>query len=130
MLTDFTPQTFFDIITVTVFIAFLLRLMLAFGLAFLLPVILVGQNMVSIISGKQILRAWPITFFLVCLFAAMAAPGADALSRFYPATPMLLLFCVAIGVCLLNDKRRARKNAAYQAHLEATVTTASSIEGL
>lgn len=130
VLTDFTPGGFSNIITVTVFIAFLLRLMLAFGIAFLLPVILVGLNMVGIITGRQVLKAWRITFFLICLFAAMAAPGADAMSMFYLAAPMLLLFCVAIGICLLNDKRRARRHAARQAHLDLTADTASVIDGI
>ncbi|WP_026549571.1 twin-arginine translocase subunit TatC [Arthrobacter sp. Br18] len=130
VLTDFTPGGFSNIITVTVFITFLLRLMLAFGIAFLLPVVLFGLNLVGIVSGKQILKAWRITIFLVCLFAAMAAPGADAMSMFYLAAPMLLLFFIAIGLCLLNDKRRARRNTVQQAYLEATANRASVIDGI
>ncbi|WP_159616501.1 twin-arginine translocase subunit TatC [Arthrobacter zhaoguopingii] len=130
VLTDFTPGGFTNIITVSVFITFILRLMLAFGIAFLLPVVLFGLNLVGLISGRQILKAWRITVFLVCLFAAMAAPGADAVSMFYLAVPMLVLFFAAIGLCLLNDKRRARRNAAREAELNATADSASTIEGL
>lgn len=130
VLTDFTPEGFANIITVTVYITFLLRLMLAFGIAFLLPVVLFGLNMVGLIRGKQVLKAWRITVFLVCLFAAMAAPGADAMSMFYLAAPMLLLFFLAIGLCLLNDKRRDRRTAARDADLEVNADKASSIDGL
>lgn len=130
VLTDFTPIGFSNIITVTVFITFLLRLMLAFGIAFLLPVVLFGLNLVGIISGKQILKAWRITVFLICLFAAMAAPGADAVSMFYLAVPMLILFFVAIGLCLLNDKRRARRNAVRDAEVEASANRALPLEDL
>ncbi|MBJ2119725.1 twin-arginine translocase subunit TatC [Arthrobacter sp. MSA 4-2] len=130
VLTDFTPGGFTNIITVSVFITFILRLMLAFGIAFLLPVVLFGLNLVGLISGRQVLKAWRITVFLVCLFAAMAAPGADAVSMFYLAVPMLVLFFAAIGLCLLNDKRRARRNAAREAELNATADQASTIEGL
>ncbi len=130
VLTDFTPGGFSNIITVSVFITFILRLMLAFGIAFLLPVVLFGLNLVGLITGRQILKAWRITVFLVCLFAAMAAPGADAVSMFYLAVPMLVLFFAAIGLCLLNDKRRARRNAAREAEVGAAADQASSIEGL
>ncbi|RJU00119.1 twin-arginine translocase subunit TatC [Arthrobacter frigidicola] len=130
VLTDFTPGGFTNIITVSVFITFILRLMLAFGIAFLLPVVLFGLNLVGLISGQQVLKAWRITVFLVCLFAAMAAPGADAVSMFYLAVPMLVLFFAAIGLCLLNDKRRARRNAAREAELDATADQASTIDGL
>ncbi|MBG6185230.1 Sec-independent protein secretion pathway component TatC [Arthrobacter sp. CAN_A214] len=68
-----------------------------------------------------------ISVFLVCLFAAMAAPGADAMSMFYLAVPMLLLFFVAIGLCLLNDKRRARRTAIREAEIAANADKASSL---
>lgn len=127
VLTDFTPGGFSNIITVSVFITFLLRLMLSFGIAFLLPVFLFGLNMVGIVTGAQILKAWRITVFLVCLFAAMAAPGADAMSMFYLAAPMLVLFFAAIGLCLLNDKRRVHRHAAREAETELNADTASHI---
>ncbi len=130
VLTEFTPEDFSNYISVSVYFTFVLRLMLAFGIAFLLPVVLVGLNMVGLVSGRQILKAWRITVFLVCLFAAMAAPGGDALSMFYLAVPLLLLFFVAIGLCLLNDKRRARRTAAREAAVEATADTASPLDAL
>lgn len=130
VLTDFTPEGFANFITVPVYITFMLRLMLAFGIAFLLPVVLFGLNMVGIIKGKQVLKAWRVTVFLICLFAAMAAPGGDAMSMFYLAVPLLLLFFVAIGLCMLNDKRREKRNAERDAYIEANADTASRIDDL
>ena len=130
VLTEFTPEDFSNYISVSVYFAFVLRLMLAFGIAFLLPVVLVGLNMVGLVSGRQVLKAWRITVFLVCLFAAMAAPGGDALSMFYLAVPLLLLFFLAIGLCLLNDKRRARRTASREAAVEATADTATPLDAL
>ena len=130
VLTEFTPEDFSNFIGVSVYFTFVLRLMLAFGIAFILPVILVGLNMVGLIKGQQVLKAWRITVFLVCLFAAMAAPGGDVLSMFYLAVPLLLLFFVAIGLCLLNDKRRARRNAAREADVEAGADKASPLDAL
>lgn len=130
VLTDFTPEGFANLISVPVYITFLLRLMLAFGIAFLLPVVLFGLNLVGVVKGKQVLRSWRITVFLICLFAAMAAPGGDAMSMFYLAVPLLLLFFVAIGLCLINDKRREKRNAAREADIEASADTASRIDGL
>lgn len=130
VLTDFTPAGFANYISVPVYITFLLRLMLAFGIAFLLPVILFGLNLVGIIKGKQVLKSWRITVFLICLFAAMAAPGGDAMSMFYLAVPLLLLFFIAIGLCLLNDKRRDKRNAERDADIEANADKASRIDGL
>ncbi|MBT8162877.1 MULTISPECIES: twin-arginine translocase subunit TatC [Arthrobacter] len=133
VLTEFTPQGGSNFISADVYLAFVIRLLLAFGVAFLIPVILVGLNMAGIVKGARLLKSWRITVFLVCLFAAMAAPGADAMSMFYLAVPMLVLFFAAIGVCLVNDKRRVRRQAKVSAETEATAdvaTPASDLENL
>ena len=41
------------------------------------------------------------------------AAGVDEDGVFTLATPVLFLFAVAIGVCLLNDRRRAKRAPAY-----------------
>lgn len=133
VLTDFTPIGGSNFISAEIYLAFVLRLLLAFGIAFLVPVVLVGLNLAGIVKGKQLVKSWRITIFLVCLFAAMAAPGADAMSMFYLAAPMLLLFFAAIGVCLLNDRRRERSAIKRAAETEATAdiaTPASDLENL
>ncbi|WOH16908.1 twin-arginine translocase subunit TatC [Paenarthrobacter sp. GOM3] len=130
VLTDFTPVGGSNFISAEIYLAFVLRLLLAFGIAFLVPVVLVGLNLAGIVKGKQLVKSWRITIFLVCLFAAMAAPGADAMSMFYLATPMLLLFFAAIGVCLLNDRRRERRAVKRAAETEATADIATSAADL
>ena len=75
-------------------------MVLVLGIAFLVPVVLVGINMAGVVSGRTILKAWRIIVFLVFVLAALAAPGADAMSMFLLAGPLLVLFFAAIGVCL------------------------------
>lgn len=130
VLTDFTPVGGSNFISAEIYLAFVLRLLLAFGIAFLVPVVLVGLNLAGIVKGKQLVKSWRITIFLVCLFAAMAAPGADAMSMFYLAAPMLLLFFAAIGVCLLNDRRREHRALKRAAETEATADIATSAADL
>ncbi len=129
-LIGFTPQGFSNYISVDFYVPFFLRLSLGFGLAFLLPAVLVGLNMLGVLSGRQILKAWRIIVFLVFLLGAMAAPGTDVMTMFYLAIPLLALFFAAIGLCLLNDKRRARRRASVVAETEATADKASHIDGL
>ena len=130
VLTEFTPEGGSNVITASVYLAFVLRLLLAFGIAFLIPVFLVGMNLAGLLQGKTIIKYWRITVFVICLFAAMAAPGADALSMFYLAAPLLLLFAVAVAICLVNDKRRVRRQAAREEAVEAAADTATPIDKL
>lgn len=128
VLTDFTPVGASNFITAQVYLSFVTRLMLAFGIAFLLPVVLFGLNVAGLLRGAQLVKSWRITVFLVCLFAAMAAPGADAMSMFYLAIPMLVLFFLAVVLCLMNDKRRDRRSAkrAEETEASANIATPSS----
>ncbi len=124
-LTQFTPDGSSSVIDARTYIEFVTRMVLVLGIAFLVPVVLVGINMAGVISGQTILKAWRITVFLVFVLAAIAAPGADAISMFMLAGPLLVLFFAAIGVCLVNDKRRARRQAKRAAETEATADVAT-----
>lgn len=104
-----SPEGTANVISADVYIPFVLRLFLAFGVALVLPVVLVGLNMIGVLSGRQIIKHWRITVFLIALIAALAAPGSDAVTMFYLAAPLVLLFGVAIAICLVNDRRRAKR---------------------
>jgi sec-independent protein translocase protein TatC len=124
-LTQFTPAGSSSVIDARTYIEFVTRMVLMLGLAFLVPVVLVGVNMAGIVAGRTILKAWRITVFLVFVLAAVAAPGADAISMFMLAGPLLALFFAAIGICIMNDKRRDRRQARQVAETEATADVAT-----
>ena len=109
-LIDFTPAEASNVIDATVYLSFAMRIIMAFGLAFLMPVVLVGLNFAGLLTGRAVLKQWRITVFLCFVFAAVATPTPDALSLFTLAVPMIALFGLAVGICLLNDRRRARRS--------------------
>ena len=132
-LLQFTPQNGANNIDASQYLTFATHMLLFLGIAFLVPVVLVGVNMAGVLSGRTILKAWRITVFLVFVLAAVAAPGADALSMFMLAGPLLALFFAAIGLCMLNDKRRARQQSKIAAETDATAdvaTPSSDLENL
>ncbi|MDO5634570.1 MAG: twin-arginine translocase subunit TatC, partial [Micrococcus sp.] len=100
------------------FIPFVLRMLLAFGAALVLPVLLVGLNMLGILPGRTILKHWRITVFIIAVISAIAAPGGDAITMFYLAAPLFTLFGVAIALCVVGDKRRERKRAKQATDIE------------
>jgi sec-independent protein translocase protein TatC len=64
-------------------------------------------------------KHWRITVFIVMLVAAIAAPGSDAISMFYMAVPLVILFGVAIILCLWGDRRRDRRKGQRETDIEA-----------
>ncbi len=129
-LTSFTPVGGSNIIHATDYLTFVMQLMLFMGIAFLVPVVLVAVNMAGILAGRTMLKAWRITILAVTVVSAMAAPGSDAFSMFFLGAPLLVLYFGAIGLCILNDKRRARKTSKQVAETEATADTATPFQEL
>jgi sec-independent protein translocase protein TatC len=107
-LNSFVPEGGSNFITANVYFAFVIRIVLAFGIAFIVPVILVALNMAGLLKGRTLLRHWRITVFACFLFAAIATPTPEATSMCILAGAMCLLFGIAIVICLLLDRRRAR----------------------
>ncbi len=110
-----TPDNAGNIILVNDFLPFVTRLTIAFGIAMVLPVGMVGLNVAGILPAKSILKHWRITVFLITVFSAIAAPGGDAMSMFFIAGPMLVLFIAATFFCWVLDRRRARREAKARA---------------
>ena len=113
-----SPENSDNLLNISEYLPFIIRLLLAFGLAMLVPVLMVGLNLVGILPAKLIMKNWRITVFLIALVAAMAAPGGDAITMFALAGPLFLTFAAATLICHFNDKKRAKKLAAQEAENE------------
>ncbi len=108
ILLGFTPEGAANLPDAALYLTFVTRFILAFGLAFLLPVFLVGLNVAHILPARIMLKGWRIAVILIFVFAAMMTPTPDAWTMLVLALPMTGLFYAAVGVSLLLDRRRAR----------------------
>ena len=87
--------------------------------------------MLGLIRGKTVLKSWRWVVVLVAVIAAMTAPGTDIMMMFYLMAPLLAFFFIAIGICLINDKRRDRREAKLAKGMtEESIKTATSAEDL
>lgn len=97
----FPADDFFDIVT---------RMIVVFGLAFELPLLLVLLNFGGVLTGRRILSWWRFMVLGITVFAAIATPTGDPLTMGLLAAPIVVLYFGAVGICLLNDRRRRRGN--------------------
>ena len=111
VLLGFTPEGVSNFVSFSRYFSFVVRLVLVFGIAFLLPVFVVLLNAVGVFSGKALgsARRWIIVGVFV--FAAVATPTGDPITMLMLAVPMWLLFEGSVLICRLNDRRRARADA-------------------
>jgi sec-independent protein translocase protein TatC len=108
VLLGFTPTGAVNLPDAEVYLTFVTRFILAFGLAFLLPVFLVALNVAHLLPARVMLKGWRIAVMLIFIFAAMMTPTPDAWTMLALALPMVGLFYAAVGVSTLLDRRRVR----------------------
>ncbi|MBP7835179.1 MAG: twin-arginine translocase subunit TatC [Rhodoluna sp.] len=110
-LIGFTPDGTANVINANEYILFTIRILLVFGFAFVLPVVLVMLNFAGLVTAKGILKSWRLAVFVIAVIAALATPTADPMSMFLVMIPLIALYFVAAGITMINDKRREKKLA-------------------
>ena len=102
------------------YLGLVMQFILAFGLSFLLPVLLLLLNRAGIVSRAQLVGARRYAIVVVFIVAAVATPP-DVVSQLMLAIPLLLLFEGALAIMWFTERKDAREKAEE----EAAVTSAS-----
>ena len=114
VLVGFTPEGAANVINASDYILFTIRILLVFGLAFVLPVALVMLNFAGVITAENIIKSWRMAVFISAVVGAIATPVAEPMAMFLLMVPLLILYFLAAGIAFLHDKRVARKLAALE----------------
>jgi sec-independent protein translocase protein TatC len=84
--------------------------MLGIGLAFQLPIGLLGLDWVGAINARTLTKNWRYAVVIIAVLAA-ALPGADPVTTGLEMVPLLFLYVLTIGLLKFADKRRAARDA-------------------
>jgi len=112
LLAGFTPSEAANFYQAGYYYDFVLKLVLAVGVAFVLPLLLVLLNFVGVLSAKSIIRSWRVAILVIALFCAIATPAADVVSMFLLAIPMVVLYFTAWGIAWMHDRRLTKSQLA------------------
>lgn len=112
LMASFVPQQSASVIDAKLYLEFVLKLVLATGIAFVLPAFLVLLNFVGVLQGKTILKSWRWAIIAITLFTAIATPAADVVSMLLLAVPMVILFFAAVGITVWHDRAIAKRESA------------------
>jgi sec-independent protein translocase protein TatC len=94
------------------YVDFVVKLVAAVGVAFVLPVFVVLLNAAGMLPATRIRAHWRWILLGIVLFSALATPSADVVSMLLLAAPMTALFAAAALIAHLHDSRSARRLAA------------------
>ena len=89
ILTGFIPQTEVTagFIDASPYLSFVMRIILVFGLAFLLPEVMVALNHLGLVKGTTLLKGWRWAVVIIFAFMAVANPPARPLVDDLHGTP-------------------------------------------
>jgi sec-independent protein translocase protein TatC len=110
-----TPEGVRPLITIDTYFGYTMAMLLIFGIAFELPLILVMLNMAGVVTHAFIRKWRRVMIFLVFVFAGAATPSPDPFSMMLLAIPCVILVELAELFVWMNDRRRARREAALLA---------------
>jgi sec-independent protein translocase protein TatC len=93
------------------YLSLVMHFILAFGIAFLLPVLLLLLERAGIVTREQLKGGRRYAILVAFVVAAVATPP-DVLSQFMLAVPLILLYEVSLFAMWFTARRRARQAGA------------------
>jgi sec-independent protein translocase protein TatC len=107
------------------YLSLVMQFILAFGISFLLPVLLMLLNRAGLVSREQLAGARRYVIVAIFGIAAIATPP-DVMSQVSLAVPLLILFEGSLVLMRINDRRAAKEKAAEQAQAAAEARAAET----
>ncbi|QVQ54596.1 twin-arginine translocase subunit TatC [Spiractinospora alimapuensis] len=102
---SFAPEGAEALITISNYLNYMLTMILAFGLSFVLPLLVVALNLMGVLRHATIAKWRRVVVFVAFVLAAVVTP-AEPVSMLVLGGSMVLLFEVAELIAFLNDRRR------------------------
>jgi sec-independent protein translocase protein TatC len=106
---DITAQ-----LSVGYYVSFCIRMMIAFGVVFQLPTVVIFLVQLELLSSRTLIKYFRYAVVLAFVVAAILTPP-DVVSQTFMALPTLLLYGLSILVAKRIEKRRAQRQVAVAA---------------
>ncbi|MBO3752338.1 twin-arginine translocase subunit TatC [Streptosporangiaceae bacterium NEAU-GS5] len=118
LLLGFVPDNVVPLIDIDSYLSFLTMMLLIFGVAFLMPLLMAFLNIIGVLRFAVVSKHQRMIVFLLFVFAAVATPSQDPFTMLALAAPMVLLFFVAEIFMYFHDKNAAVREAERQRALQ------------
>lgn len=89
-------------------VLFLVKLILAFGLGFQLPIIVYGLGAIGILSAHTLAKYWRHGTVFVFFLSAVLTPSNDPLTMLMMAIPLSILFMLSVWAVRLVQRKKVK----------------------
>jgi len=91
------------------FVIFVSKMILAFGVTFQLPIVLMFLSYIGVVNSRVLLAGWRYAIMVNVVLAAVITPTPDAFNMMLLATPLILLYFVGIVLVKFVERMKARQ---------------------
>ncbi len=95
-------------LTLTSYLTFMLKLLLASGLCFQMPLVIGFLSLVGIVRSTWLIAQWRYAIVLIAILAAVMTPSGDPMTMTIFSAPLLFLYFLSIWLVRLMEKARDR----------------------
>jgi sec-independent protein translocase protein TatC len=117
VLFSFQTESLATMITYEKYFGFVLQIVLALGLSFELPLLIVILAVLGVATPARLARFRRAALVLAFIAGAILSPGGDIVTMIVMTLPLVLLYEVGYGCAVVIDRRRRRAAAATAAGL-------------
>jgi len=97
------------------YLSFVTLTLLAFGLSFLFPLVLVFLNLVGVLTASRMRGMWRGMVVGIAFMSAVLTPSTDPFTFIAMAIPITLLYGICIVLATLRDRARRRREPDFSA---------------
>lgn len=90
-------------------ISFSLKMMIAFGLGFQLPVVVYSLGALNLLSAETLAKYWRHSAVAIFFLAAAFTPSNDAFSMLMMAVPMVALFMISVWAVKITQRKQKKR---------------------
>ncbi len=101
VLLSFSSELFTPMITLGSYISFVGWLVVACGLFFQMPMVMMFLTRIGWVSPRAFLRQWRVAVVSILVLAAVLTPTPDVATQLLLALPMIALYLISVGLAFL-----------------------------
>ena len=113
---EFSSDFLKPMISVKEYLSFAIKLLLAFGLSFELPVLIFFMAKIGVVNSKMLGKNRRYAILIIFVAAAILTPSPDAFTQIIMAVPLMGLYEIGIFVAKFAEKKRPKEDAANEKH--------------
>jgi sec-independent protein translocase protein TatC len=98
------------------YLSFVTLTLMAFGVSFLFPVVLVFLNVVGVLSATRMGGMWRAMLVGIAFMSAVLTPSTDPITFLAMAVPIGFLYGLCVGIAWIVDRGRRKRSDADPLH--------------